>query len=135
MIGKHSSLGRRCLRLPAVLVLVLCPAALHAESITIENTTGMPIIVQATSIVNKQVNRAAPAMLKPSDSTPGIQLPGNKIITIYDAKNPNKVLFQGVVPAGNADLNLGIVVDPKTGKIAKLEKVAPPAPPEKDKDK
>jgi hypothetical protein len=132
MIGNHSSLGRMCLRLPAVLILALLPAALHAESITIQNTTAVPIVVQASSIVGKQVNRAAPAMLNPNDGTPGIQLPGNKVITIYDAKTPNKVLYQGVIPAGNQDLNLGIVVDPKTGKFVKLEKIAAPGM-EKDK--
>jgi hypothetical protein len=133
MIGNHCSLGRMCLRLLAVLILALLPAALHAESITIQNTTPVAIVVQASSIVGKQVNRAAPAMLNPTDATPGIQLPGNKVITIYDAKTPNKVLWQGVIPAGNQDLNLGIVVDPKTGKFVKLEKL--PAAPGGEKDK
>jgi hypothetical protein len=133
MIGKHCSLGRRCLCLPAVLVVALLPATLRAESITIQNTSTVPVVVQASSIVRGQVNRAAPAMLAPNDSTPGIQLPGNKVITIYDAKTPNKVLYQGVIPAGNQDLNLGIVVDPKTGKFVKLEKMAAPAPPEKER--
>jgi hypothetical protein len=122
-----------CLRLPAVLVVVLLPAALHAETITIQNTSSVPIVVQASSIVGKQVNRAAPAMLNPNDATPGIQLPGNKVITIYDAKTPNKVLYQGVIPEGKQDLNLGIVVDPKTGKFVKLEKL--PAAPGAEKDK
>jgi hypothetical protein len=126
MIGNVRSLGRRCLRLLAALIVVLLPAGLHAESIIVQNTLAVPIVVQASSIVRGQFNRAAPAMLQPTDSTPGIQLPGNKIITIYDAKTPNKVLFQGVIPAGNADLNLGIVMDPKTGKL-KLEPL--PAPP------
>jgi hypothetical protein len=121
-----------CLRLPAVLILALLPAAVHAETIIIQNTTPIPIVIQASSIVGKQVNRAAPAMLNPNDATPGIQMPGNKVITIYDAKTPNKVLYQGVIPAGNQDLNLGIVVDPKTGKFVKLEKIAAPAM-EKDK--
>jgi hypothetical protein len=133
MIGNHRSLGCMCLCLPAVLVVILLPAALHAESITIQNTTATPIVVQATSIVGKQINRAAPAMLNPNDASPGIQLPGNKVITIYDAKTPNKVLYQGVIPEGKQDLNLGIVVDPRTGKFVKLEKLPPAAPPEKDK--
>jgi hypothetical protein len=132
MIGNHSSLGRMGLRLPAVLILALLPAAVNAETIIIQNTTPIPIVIQASSIVGKQVNRAAPAMLNPNDATPGIQMPGNKVITIYDAKTPNKVLYQGVIPAGNQDLNLGIVVDPKTGKFVKLEKIAAP-PMEKDK--
>lgn len=133
MISNHCSGGRKCLQLLALLAAVAVPTAIHAETIVIENTTAVPIVVQASSIVKGQVNRGAPAMLKPGDSTPGIQLPGNKVITIYDAKTPNKVLFQGVVPAGNNDLNLGILIDPKTGKIAKLEKVAPPTMPEKDR--
>jgi hypothetical protein len=132
MIGNQRSLGQLALRLPAVLVVTLLPAALHAETITITNTGPMGIVVQASSIDGKKVERAAPAMLNPNDTTPAIQLRGNKVITIYDAKTPNKVLYQGVIPAGNQDLNLGIVIDPKTGKIVKLEKL--PAPPgEKDK--
>jgi hypothetical protein len=131
MIGNHSSLGRSCLCLPALLVVALLPAALRAESITIQNTSGVPVVVQASCIVRGQVNRAAPAMLAPNDSTPAIQLPGNKVITIYDAKTPNKVLYQGVIPGGNQDLNLGIVVDPKTGKFVKLDKLPAPTP-EKD---
>jgi hypothetical protein len=131
MNGRHYILGG--LRLVGVLLVALLPAGLYAETITIQNTASVPIVIQASSIVGRQVNRAAPAMLNPNDSTPGIQLPGNKVITIYDAKTPNKVLYQGVIPAGNADLNLGIVVDPKTGKFVKLEKL--PAPPGADKDK
>jgi hypothetical protein len=133
MIGNRRSLGHKCLRLPAVLVAVLLPTALHAETITITNTGPAGIVVQASSVDGKKVHRAAPAMLNPNDTTPAIQLPGNKVITIYDAKNANKVLYQGVIPAGNQDLNLGIVIDPKTGKIVKLEKMAAPPGGEKDK--
>ena len=128
MIGNHCSLGRKWPHLLAMLVVALLPALVHAETIIVQNTLPLPIVVQASSIVRGQVNRAAPAMLQPTDATPGIQLPGNKVITIYDAKTPNKVLYQGVIPAGNADLNLGIVIDPKTGKL-KLEPLPAPTPP------
>jgi len=128
MIGNQRSLGQKRLRLLLVLVVILLPASLHAETIIIQNTLPAAIVVQASTIVRGQVNRAAPATLNPNDATPGIQMPGNKFITIYDAKAPNKVLYQGVIPAGNADLNLGIVMDPKTGKF-KLEPMPAATPP------
>jgi hypothetical protein len=61
-------------------------------------------------------------MLNPTDKTPGIVLPGNKIITISEAKVPNRVLFQGVIPAGTDDQVFSIKVD---GTRLKLEKVRP----------
>ena len=94
-----------------------------------QNTSSVPIVVQASSIVHGQINRAAPALLNPNEATPGIQLPGNKVITIYDAKTPNKVLYQGVISAGVKDVTLDILVDPKTGKFLRLDpqKTAPPS--------
>ena len=62
MVGNHCSLGRKCLQLLAMLAAAAIPATLHAETIVIENTTAVPIVVQASSIVKGQVNRGAPAM-------------------------------------------------------------------------
>jgi hypothetical protein len=44
-------------------------------------------------------------------------LPGDKVITIYDARIPGRVVFQGAQPAGRVDLILGVVPDALPGRV------------------
>jgi hypothetical protein len=58
-------------------------------------------------------------LLRPGDSTPGIAMPGNKVITIYDGQRPNKVVFRGAIPGGPTDQAFS--VDPDRNGGVKLE--------------
>ena len=61
-------------------------------------------------------------LLNVGDKTPEIVLPGNKIITISEAKVPNRMLFQGVIPASVDDQAFNILLD---GPRLKVEKRKP----------
>jgi hypothetical protein len=87
------------------------PPAASGQSLTIRNDTTAPLVLQVAAVVRGVLQRGRPALLAPGDTTPAITIPGNKILTIYDAKAPNRVLFQGVIPGSKKSLDLGIVPD------------------------
>ena len=75
------------------------------------NAAGSPWDLAASGQVDKYY------LLKAGDSTPGIQLPGNKLVTVYDGANPNKVIFQGTIPGGPNDQAYSVAPDPLSGAI------------------
>ncbi len=112
----HRSLG--CLRpcLPAVLVCLL-PGAAQAEVLAFRNECKAPVVVQAVSIFRGRVFRDKPYLLTPGDITPNIVLPGDKVITVYDARVPNRELFKGALPASPVNQAYGIVPDVPPPKV------------------
>jgi hypothetical protein len=117
-LGRITGLGPRLVA--GVAVLLLTSGLARADSLQFRNDTSAPLIVQGASIAaGNRLVRDRPYLLNPTDQTPGIVLPGNKIITITEAKVPNRVLFQGVIPAGTEDQVFSIKSD---GPRVKLEK-------------
>jgi hypothetical protein len=112
--------------LSAVLIVSLLPAGARAEALLFRNDTKAVIIVQAACVVRGVLRRDRPYLLKPGDSTPGIVMPGNKVITVYDGLRPNKVVFQGAIPGGPTDQAFIVNPDPAGG--VKLELMPAPAP-------
>jgi hypothetical protein len=112
----HRSLGRFRPCLPAVLVCLL-PGAAQAEVLAFRNECKAPVVVQAVSVFRGRVFRDKPYLLNPGDVSPNIVLPGDKVITVYDAKVPNRVLFQGALPASLVDQRYGIVPDTPPPKV------------------
>jgi hypothetical protein len=102
--------------------VLLAPAVANAESLNFRNETPVPVVVQGACVVRGVLVRDRPYLLAPGDKSPAIALPGNKVITIYEAKVPNRVLFQGVVPAGTDDQVFDIQAD---GPRVKIEKHRP----------
>jgi hypothetical protein len=139
MISNWGSLGRLGPRLLATLIVLLLPTAVFAETIVIRNDHNAPIVVQASCMVGKKVIRDKPYQLNPGDSTEGIQLPGDKVITVYDAKNPNRILYQGGINGGKEDLYfaIGLVKTPKGPRMdmQRIEKPKEKEPKEKDTSK
>jgi hypothetical protein len=85
------------------------------------------MVVQAASIgPGGVVRRDRPYLLNPGDATPAIVLPGDKIVTIYDARVPNRVLYMGAIPAKSKD-RYGVVPDVLPGRV-RLEIRQPPRP-------
>jgi hypothetical protein len=125
MISHCCGLGRFRPRLLAVLILGLLPGVGSAESLSFQNKCDAPVVLQATSVFRGVVWRGRPYLLKPGDSTPAIALPGNKIITVLDPKVPNRVLFQGAIPAGPTDLYFHIVPDPSPPRV-RMQRTPPP---------
>jgi hypothetical protein len=125
MISHRCGLGCLRPRLLAVLVLCLLPGAGPAESLYFQNKCDAPVVLQATSVFRGAVWRGRPCLLKPGDTTPAIAMPGNKIITVLDPKVPNRVLFQGAIPAGVMDLRFNIVPDLPPPRV-RMQRTPPP---------
>jgi hypothetical protein len=127
MVRQPRSLGllRPCL--PAVLIVGLLPAAAFPETFVFRNECGAPVVVQAVSVFRGRVFRGRPSLLNPTDVSPGVNLPGDKLITVYDARIPNRILFRGAVPAGAADVFFGVVPDVVPGRVrVETRRVLPP---------
>jgi hypothetical protein len=128
--GLGHFLNRQTVRLGLVvlgLVLGLAlPASLRAEVLTFRNDTKVPVVIQGTCVVRGKVVHDQPQIIQPG-GTAKIQLPGNKTVTIYDAKNTNVQYFQGSIPGGNDDLYFSVQPDPATPGKAKCDQVKPPA--------
>jgi hypothetical protein len=114
------------------------PAA-EAASLHFRNETSMPVIVRGANIVNRTVRLGQPHLVQPGETcSDPILFPGNKLITIYDAKQPSRLLYQGTIPCAGTDQFFAIQVAeprpdaPKSQKPAppevKLEPVPPPPP-------
>jgi hypothetical protein len=123
MISTRSRPGKVALAFLAVLVVGVLPAAGRAETITFRNDLNIPVVVQAVSAVGRVPRRDRPYTLAPGDATPGITLPGNKVVTIYDARNPNRVVYQGFIGESPADGNYSVAPDGAGG--VKFEPRAP----------
>jgi hypothetical protein len=98
------------------------PTLARAEVLTFRNDTGQPIVLQAAATQRGAVQRDRPNPLKPTE-TCRVNLPGNKLITIYDPRMPNQVLFQTTVPAGSEDLSFSVRLE--KGKVT-IEQVKQP---------
>ena len=127
MTRREHNLGKIGAGLLAVALVGVPTAGARAEALLFRNDTNGAIIVQAACVVRGVLRRDRPYLLKAGDSTPGIVLPGNKLITVYDGANPNRVLFQGTVPGGPSDQAFSVAPDPLSGAI-KLDLRTAPGP-------
>jgi hypothetical protein len=127
MIRQLYSLGSLSPCWWAVLIVCFAPSLASAEGIAFRNECRGPMVVQAVSIgPGGVVRRDRPYLLNPGDTTPAILLPGDKIVTIYDARVPNRILYQGAIPASSKD-RFGVVYDPVAGRV-RIEVRPPPRP-------
>jgi len=129
MIGRLRQLGQIRPPLLALLLLCLAPAFAGAETFYIRNDSNIPVVVQAGSVVRGVLRRVPPCQLKPGEVAPAIQLPGNKIITIYDARTPNRLLYQNAHPATTDDQYFGIVHDVPPQVKLEMRRPFPPRVP------
>lgn len=108
-----------CLGHPFILgflCLSLLSATLSAETIEIRNDSKATLVIQAACVVNGNVRRERPVTLR-AGAKMSIKLPGNKLITVYDANMPNRVLHQSTVPAAKDDGAYSLEPDAKTGRL------------------
>jgi hypothetical protein len=96
----------------AVLLIVGSPLRAPAETLIFSNCCNGAVVVQLASVHRGVFCRDRPYLLRPGDATtPGIVLPGDKVITVYDARVPNRVLFQGALTGRTLDRHFNIVPD------------------------
>jgi hypothetical protein len=110
----------------ALAVLALLPAAAPAQSLTFINDTKVPVVVQLATGAPGRVKRDKPHQLFPGDKVK-IVLAGDKLVNVYDARNPNRVLYQGTIPDSKEDLVFSIQPDPRGLPKVNLEPVKPGA--------
>jgi hypothetical protein len=108
--------------LPLLVALSAVPASAHAAWLGFRNDTSVPVVVQGTTMVNRQVRRTKPHLLYSREvAWDAILQAGNQMITVYDAKNPRLILYKGTIMV-TGDLFYSLQVD--MGKI-KLVQVKP----------
>lgn len=96
----------------AVLLIGGLATPASAETLVFRNECKAPVVVQVVSVFHGVFRRDRPYLLHPGDITkPGVALTGDKVITIHDAKVPNRVLYQGAVPSSSLDRHFRIVPD------------------------
>lgn len=129
MIGQRADIGRRGLALVALVVLALAPATAGAETITFVNETKAPLVVQLAIVIRGRVQRDRPHQLMPGDKV-RITLPGDKLVSVYDARLPNRILYQGTLPASVQDQVYSLLPDPRGLPRVILDRKAgaPPGP-------
>jgi hypothetical protein len=88
--------------LPVLLCIALTPAA-RAENLILENGTDRVLVVQTACYVRGVPRPDAVYQVSPGKTTPAINLAGTKLITITDARNPNRPLYEGAIPARTDD--------------------------------
>jgi hypothetical protein len=125
MAGRFSPPGwaRGWLLVLAVLAVAAgLPAAVRAENLVFRNDTPAPLVIQGACVVRGQLRTDQPIMIAPG-GVARVNLPGNKLITVYHAKLPNRPLYQNTIPGGNDDLFFAI--EPDVGPRVKLEQKKP----------
>jgi hypothetical protein len=99
------------------LVLAACtPAVAQAETLSFTNDTNVALVIQGACIVNGAVRRDQPMLVQPG-AVARITLPGNKLITFYDAKVPNRILYQNTLQASPQDTSYSVQADGNKVKI------------------
>lgn len=107
----------------SALALFLLPALASAEVVVFKNDTAVPVTVYAACVINGKVVNARPVQVQPNDSAK-IDLPGNKIIIIRDAKG-NQKFYEGILPGAAQDQYISMQPDGNKPKV-KLEPGKPP---------
>lgn len=112
MFSNNNSLLRKVWGLSALLVVFLLSGTARAEQYLIRNDVPIPVVVQATCIFQGKVQQDRPHKLLPKAVTPPLMLAGSKVITVYDASNPTRILYRGKFPPSLLNLKLRITYDP-----------------------
>jgi hypothetical protein len=104
----------------------LLPSQALAETVVFVNDTKGTVVVQVAAVVRGAVRRGTPTTLGPGEKM-SVTVLGNKLVNVYDARFPNRMLFQGTVTASPTDGAYSIKQpDARLPKV-EMEMVKPPA--------
>jgi hypothetical protein len=103
----------------ALLAIALLPGLAPAQNgaVVLRNDTPITVVVSVSTVVGGRILRGRPQFLKPKLSLP-FALPGNKAVTLYDARFPTRALYTGIIPA--SPLNLSFSIQPDVPPLLKL---------------
>ena len=114
MTRQHHPLGKACLGLLTLAAFGALPVTASAAGIGFRNDLNSPIIVQGETLVNNVLRRGQPLLIYPLKSAWDTNLTaGVRNITIYDARQPNRILLRSYpVPFAGTDQAFRVVIDP-----------------------
>jgi hypothetical protein len=93
----------------ALVVLPLLAGSAWAAGIGFKNDHKIPIIVQGATLENNVIRRGQPLLIYPGKTVWDLNLKaGNRFITIYDGRQPTRILYQsppkGPIPFQDQDI-------------------------------
>jgi hypothetical protein len=103
--------------LAALVLACVCPALARADKLVFRNDCTAPVVLQAVTLHRGVVQRERPYLLNPRDSTPEIAMRGDRILTIYDARCPNRVLYQGALASEPGNQRYSILPDQPAPRV------------------
>jgi hypothetical protein len=124
-IGARSRWGIAVRGAAAVLLLGWLTQSASAEKLTFRNQSSNPVIVQVAGIYRGVFRRDRPHLLQPGETTPLILVPGDKILTLFDAKMPNRILCQSALPSSSLDRRFLILPELTTSRV-RLQRITGP---------
>jgi len=117
------------LGLLAVAVVGAAPATGRAAALGFRNDSDRALVIQASTIINNTVRRSRPELVRPGKEILDTAVPpGNRIINIYDPKQPNWPLFRGTLLIGPKDQFYSIQMDVGPSGEARVKVVPLPVP-------
>ena len=123
-------LKNACLALLALAVFGAAPEGVRAAGIGFRNDLAIPIIVQGESKVKGNLRRGSPLLIHPGKTVWDTNVPeGDRRVIIYEANQPNRVLFRDILRVEMADQAFRVVpvrVPPGAPPKALLLKIALP---------
>jgi len=88
-----------------VFLFVLGAAPAQAAGIGFKSNVPIPVIIQGHTIVDNMVRRGTPVVIPPGKMGWDLNLKkGDRFITVYDGRQPTRVLFQGTVQFQGEDV-------------------------------
>jgi hypothetical protein len=111
--------------LASCLLAGLAPARSWADKLVFHNDCSSPLVVQAVCLHRGIVQRERPYVLAPREASREIMVRGERIITIYDARCPNRVLYQGALPAATATQHFSILPEPPSPRVKLQRRLVP----------
>src|SRR5262249_9594702 len=110
----------------ALLALTALPMDASAGWLGVRNDTNTAVVVQVSHLINNQPRPGKPHLLLQGNVTwERITQPGNKVITLYDPKQPTRILPGQPFPCVGTDLFFSIQFGP-TPPARPGEKPGPP---------
>jgi hypothetical protein len=106
MNGQRKLLTRIGAGVLALALLAVVPNTAHATGMGFCNNTKSRILVQGYSIVNRMIRKGPVLVVDPGKTVYDIYVPPMtpRTITIADGLNPNRILYNGVIPVGTVDM-------------------------------
>ena|SRR5581483_8925926 len=90
------------------------------------NELPVPVVMQGASVVKSTVRRDRPHLLYPGEvAWDSVSSSGDKVLTIYYAKQPTQVLYYDTIPSTGGDQFFAIQLDPPP-PVPRGQKPLPP---------